>query len=49
MPLSNNPKINNMIENHIGNLENQAKQPRDMSVEDGPHSRLSELNRVQNN
>jgi hypothetical protein len=52
MPIVANPKINNMIEgpgvSNNNNMEGSIAKhhPRDMSVEEGPHSRLSDLNRV---
>ncbi|CDW72221.1 protein kinase domain containing protein [Stylonychia lemnae] len=44
MPIATNPKINNMIDNSMA-ADSIPKHQRDMSVEDAPHSRLSELNR----
>ena len=44
MPIAMNPKINNMVDTTI-TMDNQTKHQRDMSVDEAPHSRLSELNR----
>lgn len=52
MPIMANPKINNMIDGsgaagpNVSGENQIPKHPRDMSVEDAPHSRLTELNRV---
>lgn len=44
MPVVSNSKNNNPTDTSIL-VDNQNKHQRDMSVEDGPISRLSELNR----
>jgi len=41
MPIAPVAKVNNMLDNSIEATSHQ----RDRSVEDGPHSRLTELNR----